>query len=242
MEQFVSVDNVNMLYEVLKTVPDYRTSDVDYILLNKKVYEFVHRNKSVNFDVRNMNKKFIEKIMSDKDCVLKQTHKIYQHTNITREDFQKNREGEFNNKLQNLQNEYDSTHKTSRPTTPNFADDLHELDKPINLESEIEKAIKERQYEIKPQITGEINSIIETNQETNDTVNDNTNHLDITNVDSIVESVLHKFVERSQFGKKKYGVDLDRQDLKVNDWITHAQEELMDGILYLEKLKKETNN
>lgn len=238
MEQFVSVDNVVILYEVLKTVPDYRTSDVDYMLLNKKVYEFVDRNKTGNFDVRVMNKKFIEEIMSDKDCVLKQMHNIYEYPNITREDIQKNREDEMNHKYQNLQNEYDNSHKVLRPPTPNFADDLNDLEKPIDLKNEIEKAIKERQYEIKPQITGEINSMIETNNG-----NDNKrHHLDITNVDSIVKSVLHKFVERSQFGKKKYGVDLDREDLKVNDWIIHAQEELMDGILYLEKLKKGINN
>lgn len=56
--------------------------------------------------------------------------------------------------------------------------------------------------------------------------------------DSIVQSVIQKFISRSQFGKQKYGTDLDRTDLNVNDWITHAQEELMDGILYLEKLKQ----
>ena len=32
---------------------------------------------------------------------------------------------------------------------------------------------------------------------------------------------------------------LDRNDLSKLEWINHAQEELMDGILYLEKLKKE---
>jgi hypothetical protein len=37
--------------------------------------------------------------------------------------------------------------------------------------------------------------------------------IDITNVDSIVTSVLKKFVERSILGKKKYGTDLDRTDL-----------------------------
>jgi len=57
--------------------------------------------------------------------------------------------------------------------------------------------------------------------------------------DSIVQSVIRKFQERSDVGVKKYGVTLDRTDLKVLDWIQHAQEELMDGILYLEKLKKE---
>lgn len=56
--------------------------------------------------------------------------------------------------------------------------------------------------------------------------------------DSVVAAVIKKFIERSELGKKKYGVTLDRTDLKILDWITHAQEELMDGILYLEKLKK----
>ncbi len=56
-------------------------------------------------------------------------------------------------------------------------------------------------------------------------------------LDSIVLSIINKFKERATFGKKKYGTDLDREDLKVKDWIQHAQEELMDGILYLEKLK-----
>jgi hypothetical protein len=56
-------------------------------------------------------------------------------------------------------------------------------------------------------------------------------------VDSIVMSILKKFVQRSQFGKAKYGTDLDREDLSVLDWIAHAQEEHMDAILYLEKLK-----
>jgi hypothetical protein len=55
--------------------------------------------------------------------------------------------------------------------------------------------------------------------------------------DSIVTSVINKFKDRARFGKQKYGTDLDRTDLCVKDWIQHAQEELMDGILYLEKLK-----
>lgn len=58
-------------------------------------------------------------------------------------------------------------------------------------------------------------------------------------VDSIVRSIIDKFISRSVFGKQKYGTDLDRSDLSVADWIQHAQEEQMDGILYLEKLKKE---
>ena len=57
--------------------------------------------------------------------------------------------------------------------------------------------------------------------------------------DSIVQCVIEKFKNRSIIGKKKYGTDLDRTDLTVLDWIKHAQEEHMDAILYLEKLKKE---
>lgn len=57
--------------------------------------------------------------------------------------------------------------------------------------------------------------------------------------DSVVQAVIRKFQERSEFGMKKYGVTLDRTDLGPLDWIQHAQDELMDGILYLERLKKE---
>lgn len=55
--------------------------------------------------------------------------------------------------------------------------------------------------------------------------------------DSIVNTVVQRFIQRSEFGQKKYGVTLDRIDLKTADWIQHMQEELMDAILYLEKLK-----
>ena len=58
--------------------------------------------------------------------------------------------------------------------------------------------------------------------------------------DSIVAAVVQKFLQRSELGQQKYGTTLDRQDLTILDWIVHAQEELMDGILYLEKLKQTT--
>ena len=60
-----------------------------------------------------------------------------------------------------------------------------------------------------------------------------------TNTDSVVYSIISQFKQRADFGMKKYGTNLDRTDLSVLVWIQHAQEELMDGILYLEKLKKE---
>lgn len=57
--------------------------------------------------------------------------------------------------------------------------------------------------------------------------------------DSIVESVINQFKQRSEVGIKKYKTTLDRNDLKPLEWLQHFQEELMDGILYLERLKKE---
>jgi hypothetical protein len=58
-------------------------------------------------------------------------------------------------------------------------------------------------------------------------------------LDSIVTSIIEQFTERSIKGKKKYGVDLDRTDLDLLDWIEHAKQEHMDAILYLEKIKQE---
>jgi len=63
-------------------------------------------------------------------------------------------------------------------------------------------------------------------------------NLSTPGIDSIVASVIEKFRSRSEFGIAKYGTTLDRTDLGILDWIQHAQEELMDGILYLEKIKK----
>ena len=57
--------------------------------------------------------------------------------------------------------------------------------------------------------------------------------------DSIVESVLDKFKERSEKGIKKYGVTLDRKDLSSLEWLNHLQEELMDATLYIERYKRD---
>jgi len=58
-------------------------------------------------------------------------------------------------------------------------------------------------------------------------------------VDSIVDSVIVRFKDRSIKGIKKYNNTMDRDDLSVTEWIDHAIEEQMDNILYLTKLKKE---
>lgn len=57
--------------------------------------------------------------------------------------------------------------------------------------------------------------------------------------DSIVEEIVDRFLTRAEFGKAKYGTDLDRQDLSLLDWIAHAREEAMDYVLYLTKIERE---
>jgi len=55
--------------------------------------------------------------------------------------------------------------------------------------------------------------------------------------DKIVEKVIDKFNTRSAFGISKYNTTLHDNDLPTMDWLVHIQEELMDAILYIEKLK-----
>lgn len=57
--------------------------------------------------------------------------------------------------------------------------------------------------------------------------------------DSIVESVVNQFKERSKRGIEKYGTTLQENNLTLEQWINHSIEEQMDNILYLQKLKQE---
>ena len=44
--------------------------------------------------------------------------------------------------------------------------------------------------------------------------------------DKIVESVINKFKQRSKVGIKKYNKTMDRDDLSLDEWLAHAQEEM----------------
>ena len=55
----------------------------------------------------------------------------------------------------------------------------------------------------------------------------------------IAARVTEKMLERAAVGLNKYGVTADRNDLSVQQWLQHAQEEAMDLAIYLEKIKKE---
>jgi hypothetical protein len=59
--------------------------------------------------------------------------------------------------------------------------------------------------------------------------------------DKIVQEIKDKFEQRSQLGIKKYGTTLERDDLTAEEWVNHLQEELMDAILYLQRLKHDIN-
>jgi len=63
--------------------------------------------------------------------------------------------------------------------------------------------------------------------------------IDKSKKDSYVQIVKAKFEERSQRGIKKYGTNLEREDLDIFEWLNHLQEELMDATLYVERLKAE---
>lgn len=52
----------------------------------------------------------------------------------------------------------------------------------------------------------------------------------------IEDTVCEKIQRRAEFGLKKYGVTLERDDLTELDWLIHAQEEAMDLCGYLEVL------
>ena len=81
---------------------------------------------------------------------------------------------------------------------------------------------------------------------TNNTINSRTMYpgdievtMDQPKKDSYVQLVKAKFEQRSQTGIKKYNTTLERDDLNLQDWLLHLQEELMDATLYIERLKEE---
>lgn len=66
---------------------------------------------------------------------------------------------------------------------------------------------------------------------------DNDNSRTVLKTDYVVDSIIDQFIDRASFGRSKYGVGMEREDLSILEWIEHAKQEHMDAILYLEKLK-----
>jgi len=59
------------------------------------------------------------------------------------------------------------------------------------------------------------------------------------NKPTTVERACKLIQGRANVGQVKYGVSIDRDDLKASDWAQHALEELLDGAQYLIRLKDE---
>lgn len=55
--------------------------------------------------------------------------------------------------------------------------------------------------------------------------------------DKVIQRVVDKFQQRSDVGYKKYGVTLHDDEPDLFKWLNHLQEELMDAVNYIEKLK-----
>lgn len=62
---------------------------------------------------------------------------------------------------------------------------------------------------------------------------------EITFRDPVVENVVDKFVSRSDVGFAKYGKTLRDDHSDIFTWVNHLQEELMDAVLYMQRLKEE---
>ena len=60
--------------------------------------------------------------------------------------------------------------------------------------------------------------------------------------DPVVQSVVNKFVDRSDVGFAKYGKTMRDDQSDVFVWLNHLQEELMDATLYLQRLKEEISD
>lgn len=56
--------------------------------------------------------------------------------------------------------------------------------------------------------------------------------------DRIVQQVVRKFKDRSRVGIQKYGTTLCRNEAEILERLTHLEEELMDGLLYLQWIKE----
>lgn len=58
-------------------------------------------------------------------------------------------------------------------------------------------------------------------------------------MDKNVQAVVATLLNRMVIGYKKYGVTTEREDLTVEQWLQHLQEELLDAAIYIERLKND---
>ncbi len=58
----------------------------------------------------------------------------------------------------------------------------------------------------------------------------------------IEQKVIDKIIERQKKGMNKYGISVKDNELSTKEWLNHLQEELLDGAIYIEKIKDILDN
>ena len=58
----------------------------------------------------------------------------------------------------------------------------------------------------------------------------------------IEDEVCEKIQARAEVGLKKYGTTMERKDFSDLEWMTYCQEELMDAVVYLQRMITDHNN
>ena len=53
----------------------------------------------------------------------------------------------------------------------------------------------------------------------------------------VEDEVCEEIQERAKVGLNKYGVTMERDDLTHDEWLEHLQHELMDAIVYVQRLR-----
>ena len=53
----------------------------------------------------------------------------------------------------------------------------------------------------------------------------------------VEDEVCELIQARAEVGLEKYGVTMEREDFTHLDWLTYLQEELMDAVVYLQRLR-----
>lgn len=55
----------------------------------------------------------------------------------------------------------------------------------------------------------------------------------------IEDEVCEEIQARAEKGLNKYGVNMERGDLDIHEWLQHLLEELLDAAVYVKRLQKE---
>ena len=57
--------------------------------------------------------------------------------------------------------------------------------------------------------------------------------------DEIEERIIQEIRRRRDIGREKYGTSMERTDLTTQQWLQHMKEELLDGAIYCERVKRD---